>query len=126
MLWGSYVVLAGDLLGQESEAAKRSAVSRAYYGAFNAARRRLEAQGSAIENHRAHEQVWRAFRVAEHASAETAGKWQMVGELGGGLRGLRNLADYADVVPALDRRAEWAVTIAGRVLALLDELELVD
>lgn len=123
MLWGSYVVLAGDLLGQESEAAKRSAVSRAYYGAFNAARRRLEAEGMTIDNHRAHEQVWRTFRVADRAVAETAGKWQMVADLGSSLRGLRNLADYAENVPALDRRANWAVTIAGRLLTLLDELE---
>ncbi len=123
MLWGNYVLLAGDLLGQEFEAAKRSAVSRAYYGAFNAARRRLEDQGMTVENHRAHEQVWRSFRAAEHVSAEYLAKSQMVGDLGSSLRALRNLADYADDVPALDRRAGWAVPIAGRILALLDELE---
>jgi hypothetical protein len=123
MVWDGYVVLAGDLLGQESEAAKRSAVSRAYYGAFNAARRRLEAQGMTIENQRAHDRVWRAFRVAEQSAAGTAAKSRMVGELGAGLNGLRNLADYADDVPGLDKRAVWAVAIAGRVLTLLDELE---
>jgi hypothetical protein len=35
MDWTSYISLAGDLVGQEAEASKRSAVSRAYYGAFN-------------------------------------------------------------------------------------------
>jgi uncharacterized protein (UPF0332 family) len=122
MIWGSYVVLAGDLVGQESEAAKRSAVSRAYYGAFNAARRCLEAHGMTIENHRAHHQVWRTFKTAERAS-EADGNWQAIGELGSGLRGLRNQADYADVVRSLDRRAEWAVDAAHRILVLLDELE---
>jgi uncharacterized protein (UPF0332 family) len=124
MIWGSYVVLAAYLVRLESEAAKRSAVSRAYYGVFNAARSRLEVDGMEIENHRAHERVWRAFRVAEHASSATEKKWRMVGELGAGLRGLRNQADYADVVPALDKRAERAVVIAELILILLDELEV--
>jgi hypothetical protein len=124
MIWDSYVVLAAHLVRLEPEAAKRSAVSRAYYGVFNASRNRLEVDGMKIENHRAHERVWRAFRTAEHASSATERKWRMVGELGAGLRGLRNQADYADVVPALDRRAEWAVGIAERILILLDELEV--
>lgn len=123
MVWSSYVALAGELIRQESEAAKRSAVSRAYYGSFNAARRRLESHRIPVDNHRAHDRVWRTFRTAEHATSGTEGKWRMVGELGAALRGLRNQADYADIVPALDGRAGWAVEIAGRILLLLDELE---
>jgi uncharacterized protein (UPF0332 family) len=124
MIWGSYVVLAAYLVRLESEAAKRSAVSRAYYGVFNAARNRLEVDGMEIENHRVHERVWRAFKNAEHASSATERKWRMIGELGASLRALRNQADYVDVVPALDKRAEWAVAIAERILLLLDELEV--
>jgi hypothetical protein len=124
MTWRSYIVLAEELVGRDSEAAKRSAVSRAYYGAFNAARRWLEANGVPIENHRAHQQVWRTFGAAEHAFSQTEGKWRMVGELGAGLRGLRNQADYVDVIPVLDSRARGAVDSAGRILILLDELEL--
>jgi hypothetical protein len=123
MIWGDYVVLAGSLAGSEFESAKRSAISRAYYGAFNAARRRLEAQGVPIENHRAHDQVWRAFRNAGPATDATRGRWRTVGELGGALRPLRNQADYADAVPELDREAGVAVATAERIIALLDELE---
>jgi uncharacterized protein (UPF0332 family) len=124
MIWSSYIVLAAYLVRLNSEAAKRSAVSRAYYGVFNAVRNRLEAGGMEIENHRVHERVWRTCRVAEHASSATESKWRMIGELGAGLRGLRNQADYADVVPALDKRAERAVGVAERILILLDELEV--
>lgn len=124
MIWGSYVVLAAYLVGLESEAAKRSAVSRAYYGVFNAARNRLEADGMEIGNHRAHDRVWREFRDAEHASTATERKWRTVGELGAGLRGLRNQADYADVVPSLDKRAAWAIDVAEEILILLDEIEV--
>ncbi len=123
MIWGSLVAFAGFLVGQDSEAAKRSAASRAYYGAFNEARRRLEGNGIAIANHRAHDLVWRTFRDADRATPETDERWQMVGALGGTLRVLRIQADYADVVPGLDREAADAVAVARRILALLDELE---
>jgi uncharacterized protein (UPF0332 family) len=126
MNWDEYVDLARDLVWRDSEASRRSAVSRAYYGAFNRARRWLGVKGLTIENHRAHDGVWRAFRDAEPATLETSGKWQEVGELGGGLRGLRNQADYADSVPRLDRQAVAAVNTATRIIDLLDELEFVD
>jgi len=124
--WEGYVVLAGDLAGHEFEAAQRSAVSRAYYGVFNLGRRWLEAHGMPIDNHRAHGQVWQAFRSAARATPGTRGKWQMVGELGGALRASRNQADYDDAVPGLDRQAADAVAIAERVLQLLAELEIAD
>lgn len=126
MIWANYVVLAGGLVGHEFEASKRSAVSRAYYGAFNVARRWLEAHDIPIDNHRAHVRVWRTFRAADGATFDTRENWQMVGELGGQLRALRNQVDYADVVPGLDHQALDAIHAAERIIALLDELELVD
>jgi uncharacterized protein (UPF0332 family) len=124
MEWTSYISLAGDLVGQGSEASKRSAVSRAYYGAFNHARLWLRTRGHRIDDHRAHEMVWRSFRDAERATLATERYWQTVGELGGVLRQLRNQADYVDEVPELDRRAIDAVSFATRIISLLDRLEL--
>jgi hypothetical protein len=126
MIWDDYLLLAGDLVGQEIEASKRSGVSRAYYGAFNLARRRLEAHGVPIDNHRAHDRVWRTFKAAEHATPGTRTKWQMVGLSGAELLGLRNQADYADAVPRLDQQAVDAVASARRIALLLDELEFTD
>jgi uncharacterized protein (UPF0332 family) len=123
MLWDSYVGLAADLIAQRSEAAKRSGVSRAYYGAFNEARRFLEGRGMPIGNHRTHDRVWRAFRAAEFASSATVGDWRLVGDLGADLFGLRNLADYADVFPGIEKRSERALEVAGLILRSLDELE---
>lgn len=123
MIWGGYVVLADALVGDESESSLRSAASRAYYGVFNIARRRLEAHGVPIENRRAHDKVWRTFKAADHATPGTRATWRMVGELGAALRRLRNQADYADAVPGLDQQALEAVASAKRIISLLDELE---
>jgi hypothetical protein len=126
VIWPEYVVLAGDLAGRDSEASKRSAVSRAYYGAFNPARRWVEANVGPIENRSAHRQVWEAFKTPTRAGGGTRAKWEAVGELGEFLRRLRNRADYADDLPDLDRHAPDAVGTAVQILALLGELEVAD
>lgn len=123
MIWGGYITLADVLADDESESSRRSAVSRAYYGAFNLARRWLEANGVAIDHRRAHDRVWRTFKAAEHATPDTRATWRIVGELGGGLRRLRNQADYADALPGLERQAAEAVASAKRIVSLLDELD---
>lgn len=104
----------------------RTAVSRAYYGAFNLSRRWLEANGTRIDHHRAHRQVWDTFRVADRASAPTRDDWILVGNLGNSLRGFRNEVDYADLVLELDGRVIDAVEDARRILALLSQLDVAD
>jgi hypothetical protein len=126
VIWPDYIVLAEDLAGHGSEASKRSAVSRAYYGAFNPARRWVEANVGPIENRSAHRQVWGAFKTPTCAGSGTRAKWEAVGELGEFLRRLRNRADYVDDLPDLDRHAPQAVAVAVRILGLLDELEIAD
>ncbi len=124
MIWREYIVLADELAERGSEAAKRSAVSRAYYGAFNPARRWLEANVGPIGSRAAHKQVWDAFGISALASEGTRDKWEAVGELGDYLRTLRNQADYDDDMLKLDLRAPEAMIRAERILALLAELEL--
>ncbi len=126
MTWSEYVVLARRLASFEFEAADRSAISRAYYGAFNSARRWLEVQVGPIADHRAHTLVWHAFADAERAALATKRDWEEVGDLGIALRQMRNLADYADSVARVDRQAARAVHFAERILGLLPELELAD
>lgn len=123
MIWATLVTLAAGLVEHESEAAKRSAISRAYYGAFNEARRRLEAHSIRVDDHRAHSQVCRTFKDADGATPGTHQMWQQVGDLMWGLRSLRIEADYVDGIHRLDRKAADAVGIAQRILTLLDELE---
>jgi uncharacterized protein (UPF0332 family) len=126
VIWPEYIVLADDLTTRGSEAARRSAISRAYYGAFNPARRGLEARVGPIGNRAVHRTVWDAFGDPGLANEDTRAKWEVIGEIGERLRNLRNEADYDDEVPDLDLRAPEAVTAARRILALLSELELAD
>lgn len=124
MTWEEYIVLADGLAGQGSEASKRSAVSRAYYGAFNTARRWLEANVRPVSDRAVHKQVWDAFSAPDLASEDTRDKWEYIGEIGEALRTLRNQADYDDYMPNLHLRAPEAVIRAAQILALLPELEL--
>jgi hypothetical protein len=124
--WADYVVLAERLLGERHEASKRSAVSRAYYGALNVSRRWLEANVAPIDRHRMHAQVWELFETAGHASTGARKEFRYIGDLGKKLRVLRNRADYGDKFPDLDHHATEAVHAAKQILALLPELELAD
>jgi len=124
VIWDDYVVLGEGLARHPFEASKRSAVSRAYYGAFNRCRRWLETNVTPIDNRSAHQQVWETFKIADRASENTRSRWSQVGLLGGSLRSLRNQVDYDDSVPGLERHAPEAVITAERILALLDELEV--
>jgi hypothetical protein len=126
MNWRDYVALGRRLAGRGMEASDRSAASRAYYGAFNLSRRWLELNVAPIDNRGAHERVWKTFSKAARANAETRLKWERIGVLGGGLRALRNQADYADDVPGLGSEALAAIDIAEEIIWLLGELELAD
>jgi hypothetical protein len=124
--WDDYISLGGDMSDDPSEAAQRSAISCAYYGAFNLARRWVEEHVEPIENRAAHKRVWRAFKQSERASEGTRLNWKLVGDLGDTLRLLRNQADYADDLPDLARHAPEAVARARRIQTLLGRLELAD
>lgn len=126
MNWRQYVVLAKGLAKQPFEATERSAVSRAYYGAFNLSRHWLEANVTPIDNRGAHEQVWATFKTADRASEETRGKWVLLGNLGDSLHMLRNRVDYEDRVVLDQGGAQKAVGTAERILRLLDELDVAD
>jgi hypothetical protein len=124
--WRQYVVLAKGLSRQPFEGARRSAASRAYYGAFNPCRGWLEANVTPIDKRGAHEQVWMTFINAERATPETRAKWKLVGNLGDSLHLLRNQADYDDVVDDLDVRSQAAVSVAERILELLPDLKVAE
>lgn len=126
MNWRQYVILAKGLSRQPFESAKRSAASRAYYGAFNLCRRWLEANVTPIDDRGAHAQVWMTFKSAERATADTRARWRLVGHLGDSLQLLHNQVDYDDQVPELDARSEAAVAVAERILQLLPELRVAE
>lgn len=126
MNWRQYVILAKGLSRQPFESTKRSAASRAYYGAFNPCRRWLEANVTPIDDRGAHGQVWTTFKAAERATLDTRANWRLVGNLGDSLHLLRNQVDYDEQVSELDARSQAAVGIAERILLLLPELRVTD
>jgi uncharacterized protein (UPF0332 family) len=122
VIWKQNLVLARGLAKQPFEAAQRAAVSRAYYGAFNLARRWLEANVAPIDNWRAHGQVWRTFKSAERAGEASRDEWKLIGRLGDSLHQLRNQVDYDDRVAELEGRTQAALTSAERIVETLAAL----
>jgi uncharacterized protein (UPF0332 family) len=113
--WKEYLSLAQELSRRTEEACHRSAISRAYYAAFHAARAYVR------EHHPAehlpggpedHGRVWRIL--------ETSGRLgSRMGRLGKDLRRWRNQADYETSVAGLPRLVERAVVDAGEILRWL-------
>lgn len=124
MNWEENLILARGLAKQPFEVAERAAISRAYYGVFNLARRWLEANLTPIDNQRAHQQVWQTFKAAEYADDAGRGDWKLIGRLGDALHQLRNQVDYDDHVEELESRTQRALVTAERIRRLLAELEV--
>jgi hypothetical protein len=69
-----FLVLAYSLANQSTEAAWRSAVSRAYYAAFHVARQLLTDLGFRVPfADRAHDYLWLRLQNCGEAPVETAG-----------------------------------------------------
>jgi uncharacterized protein (UPF0332 family) len=71
--WVDYLDLATRLAGEADEAAKRTAISRAYYAAFNQADAWLQARRPPPPGGGAsHERVWAEFRSGSDAAQRIA------------------------------------------------------
>jgi uncharacterized protein (UPF0332 family) len=112
--WSSYLSLARELAVAPGEAARRSAVSRAYYTVFNKARLMLEREGVVVATSgKAHEDVWNAL--------ERAGKGRRrLGQGGKRLRDQRRKADYDDEIREFDKFLEDAMRSAESLNRLVD------
>jgi uncharacterized protein (UPF0332 family) len=118
--WSEYVGFAEWLVANAAnlpspEAARRSAVSRAYYGAFQSAlalllrKKEYEATGDAKE----HGNVQRAYQQHQNAPRRQIGTWL------GRLRDRRNRADYEAEMDDPARVAQASVHDARQVLTYL-------
>jgi hypothetical protein len=124
--WLDLVFLGERLVAEPGEASRRTGVNRAYYGTLHVCRCWLEARGALVERHRMHAHVWGSFEGPGCSSTGGGDEWELVAELGNSLRRLRNLADYEDRFPDLEREAAEAVGTAKQILTLLPELEFAD
>ena len=116
--WAGYLALATRLAAEDGEAELRSAVSRAYYSAYNDARRYVRYKAPMFSGKdEQHWLVWDWF-------ASEPGQAPQVATLGTALRKTRNRADYNvySPIPNLKHEATQAVQKATKILSLLETL----
>lgn len=109
--WREYLQLARRLAeGAADEAAKRAAISRAYYAAYNMTRRYLLIRARGEGSHRI---VWEAAEKHQRDDVKLAGK------KGKRLKERREDADYEPSMDALDYRLSESLLLAQQILDLL-------
>ena len=122
MDWFDYLDLANEWAGETGDAHKRSAVSRAYYAMFCAARNELRdtiRDYSPPECGSEHKYVWNSYREDRHPRGT-----RQIGVLGNRLRRYRNKADYCDVIVDLPDLLESAMDDARELKGHLEGLRV--
>jgi uncharacterized protein (UPF0332 family) len=120
--WLLYYDLALEWVGNDGEAHKRSAVSRAYYAMFCTARNELRDN---IEDYNPpecgseHKYVWDSYKEDRHPRGT-----REIGVLGNHLRRHRNRADYDDVIVNFRDLVDDAMDAAYELKEHLDELRV--
>jgi uncharacterized protein (UPF0332 family) len=115
--WKQYLALAISWETQPAEGFKRSAISRAYYSAFNTARLRLVADGmSKGPGKGSHQKIWNAYRL------DPDPRRNQIGVDGNRLKSRRVKADYHDTMSNPAREAARAVAEARQLVADIDNL----
>jgi hypothetical protein len=93
--WEEYLVLAKELSRKSGEAAMRSAISRAYYAAYQTARRHKGSRNAMATQGGTHGAVWKALRESGNRD------WRKAGNQGKDILEYRRQADYDDDVTGL-------------------------
>ena len=120
--WAGFLAFAAQLAERESEAEHRSAISRAYYAAYNDARRYVRRKEPTYSfNDGDHRKVWDWFGNA-------AGPARSLVTTGTTLRRKRNAADYDVYATPLNLKYEAgdAVAKATRILTILEQTRQAD
>jgi hypothetical protein len=129
--WNDYLTLAEDLSRRSDEAARRSAISRAYYAAYNLARQHLrDALGANVgpasepippsgKRKGEHEWCWDKFCDSGHDGCID------IGELGKRLKGFRVEADY-EANSAVARNAQGTDMVIQRAKTFIEKIEDLD
>ena len=121
--WSSYLALAHKLAERSDEAARRSAISRAYYAVYILARRKLEANGVELngEQHRA---VWDAY-ASRSNPGQNPDPCARLAKDASVLKQNRVRADYKDEYEGLEKAVQRHLELADQVLTQLDNLPAV-
>jgi len=121
--WSEYLNLAQELVGQTGtpagqEARQRSALSRAYYASFCQARNHLrDKEGHSLPGDgQVHVYVRDQFRNSSDLMRN------QIGQNLNRLRIDRNMADYDDSVPCLNKKTIIDMELSQQVLSMLSKL----
>jgi len=116
--WNDFKILAEQLRLQETEAAKRTAISRVYYAIYWRARNFLESEGFLIRQYEgSHIQIWNQYK-------QKAGQTQKaVGRFGSELHRFRVQADYIAEIKDVERLTEDSFQIAEKIIVYLEQIE---
>jgi len=123
--WAEFIDLA-KTLGDEakrdgSEGKRRSAISRAYYATFHAARDyAVKSFGFDIAERDVHSRLWKALKTQPGKEAP------ILGQRGEELMRLRRRADYDRTPPVADSLVQQGLTMASLASGLLKSIEAGD
>ena len=116
--WSDFKTLAEELRGQETEAAKRTAISRIYYTVYWRARLFLENEGFMIRQYEgSHIQIWNQYK---QKSGQTN---KAIGRFGSELHRFRVQADYIAEIKDVGQLTEDSFQIADKILTYLQQIE---
>ncbi|WP_338472837.1 hypothetical protein R4Z10_08985 [Niallia sp. XMNu-256] len=124
--FNEYIVLAEQLIKNSDEASKRSAVSRAYYGALMKARKHLKEKGKLpdLSGGETHKKIWDALAKLGGKNS----KEENISKRGKRLRTKREQADYEIVIREDYKRVNvpsWAqqgLAEAKSIISAIDDL----
>ena len=116
--WNDFKTLAEELRGRETEAAKRTAISRVYYAVYWQARNFLENEGFLIRQYEgSHIQIWNQYK---QKSGQTN---KAIGRFGSELHRFRVQADYIAEIKDIKQLTEDSFQIAEKISAYLQQIE---
>lgn len=115
--WDEYRKLAEDLQKSETEAARRTAISRIYYAVYHRAKAYLENEGFQFRQFESsHRQIWDEFKDKGRTFAA-------IGNTGDRLRANRNKADYVAEIEDVDFLVKRSFELAENAFAYFQQIE---
>ncbi len=115
--WEKFRELAEELRQGETEAARRTAISRIYYAVYHRAKTYLESEGFQFRQFESsHRQIWDEFK-------DKGRTFTAIGNTGDRLRANRNKADYAAEIEDINFLVERSFELAENAFTYLKQIE---
>jgi uncharacterized protein (UPF0332 family) len=115
--WNEFSTLAEELRLRETEAAKRTAISRVYYAIYWRARNFLESEGFIYrQDDKSHQQVWQEYKNRGRT-------YGAIGRFAIYLRDNRTQADYISEIEDISDLTEDSFELAEKIISYIQQIE---